>query len=253
MDPKEITIVTGGGRGIGRAIALRMAQETAVFIVGRTEKDLIDVRTEIFARGGFAAYVVGDVTEPLIAMTVADICSARGWSIRNLVCNAGMGKGAYTHEYEPELWQSIMDVNVRGTFLFLKACLPPMRERKQGTVCVISSLSGLAGSSLNAPYVAAKHAQVGLVKTLAKEYGKDGIVSVAICPGYVLTEMTERSIQKRMQLHGLTREQAIEKITKTNPQHRIIPPEEVAEMVAFVCSGKVPSLSGSALVMSGGV
>jgi NAD(P)-dependent dehydrogenase (short-subunit alcohol dehydrogenase family) len=116
----------------------------------------------------------------------------------------------------------------------------------------MSSLSGLIGSKLNTAYVASKHALVGLAKALAQDHGKDGIVTVALCPGYVETEMTERSIRKRMEMYGLSREDALAKIVRTNPQQRIIPAEEVAEMVAFICSGKVPSLSGAAIALTGG-
>ena len=250
MDPNVVTIVTGGGRGIGRAIALRMARETAVLLVGRTETDLTAVRGEIEARGGTAYAVAGDVTDLRTALRAERVC--RDLRVRNLVLNAGLGKSMLAHEFGP-LFQEIMDVNVMGAMRFIEAFMPKLLAHGGGNVILMSSVSGLLGSRNNAPYVASKHALVGLAKAMAKDYGAQGVVTVAVCPGYVETDMTERSIQKRVQLYGLTREQARRKIEEANPQHRIIPAEEVAEAVAFVCSGKVPSLSGSALVLSGGV
>jgi len=252
MDAKSVTIITGGGRGIGRAIALRMARETAVMVVGRTEKDLVSACEEISAIGGDAYFVTGDVSDPTTARTASEACHFRGLTVRNLVCNAGLGKTGAIESFDDVLWKQIVDVNVHGAFHFIKACLPAMLGAKRGTICIMSSVSGLTGSTHNAPYVASKHALVGLAKALAKEHGKNGIVTVAICPGFVESEMTERSIRKRVELRGMTETEALEHIRNVNPQKRIIPAEEVAEMIAFVCSGKVPSLSGSALILSGG-
>lgn len=250
MDPNAVTIVTGGGRGIGRAIALRMAKETTVVVVGRTEADLSGVCKEIADAGGSAFAVVGDVTDLKTAMRAERIC--RDLPVRNLVLNAGLGKSKPAHEFGP-LFDEIMNVNLMGAVRFIEAFMPKMLAQGGGNVVLMSSVSGLVGSRHNAPYVASKHALVGLAKTMAKDYGADGVVTVAVCPGFVETDMTERSIRKRMDLKGMTREEARRAIEHVNPQHRIIPPAEVAEMVAFVCSGKVPSLSGSAIVLSGGV
>lgn len=249
MEADSVTIVTGGSRGIGRAIALRMAKETSVLVVGRTEPDLAKVCREIEAAGGAAFAVAGDVTDPETAARAERAC--RDLAVRSLVLNAGIGKSLLAHEFGP-LFQEIMDVNVMGAMRFIEAFMPKLLAQRAGNVVLMSSVSGLVGSRLNAPYCGAKHALVGIAKAMAKDYGADGIVTVAVCPGYVETEMTERSIQKRMALKGMTREEAREAIVHINPQHRIIQPEEIAEAVAFVCSGKCPSLSGSALVLSGG-
>lgn len=250
MDPNTLTVVTGGGRGIGRAIALRMARETAVLVVGRTAADLAATCDAIEASGGVAHAFVGDVTDPAAAARASALFADR--EVRNLVLNAGIGKSGLLHEMDDALWESIMATNVLGARRFAKAFLPAMLERKRGTVVLMSSLSGLVGSKLNTAYVASKHALVGLAKGMAQDYGKDGIVTVALCPGYVETEMTERSIAKRMGMYGLSRDEALSRIVRTNPQHRIIPAEEIAEMAAFVCSGKVPSLSGAAIPLTGG-
>lgn len=252
MDNKSVTIVTGGGRGIGRAIALRMAKETAVLIVGRTPKDLLSVRDEIIAGGGTASYIVGDVADPHTARRTVEYVVRDSSTVRNLVCNAGISKGGASESFDTGLWKEIHDVNVNGSFHFVKACLPFMLQEKRGAICLISSTAGLKGYSHNSAYVSSKHALVGMAKSLAVEHGKNGIISVAICPGFVESEMTTRSIASLMARRGCTETEARKRIAKVNPQQRIILPEEVAEMVAFVCSGKVPSLSGNPIILSGG-
>ncbi len=252
MDTEALTIVTGGGRGIGRAIALRMAKETAVLVVGRTENDLNDVCGEITRGGGRAGLCVGDVTKPLTARSAASLRHLHGTTIRNLICNAGIGKSGPTETYDPELWDEIMRVNVNGAFHFIQACLPPMIESGGGTIVLMSSISGLKGSNQNMAYVASKHALVGMANALAREHGKHGIIAVAVCPGYVEGSMTDRSIARRAESRGISLEEAREQIAKVSPQRRILPPEEVAEAVAFVCSRKVLSLSGNPLVLNGG-
>ena len=252
QDGTSATIITGGGRGIGRAIALRMARETNVILVGRTEADLVSACRGIEEAGGHADYVVGDVTDPATAAAATEQVRKSGWIIRNLVCNAGIGKSGPLESFDAGTWKNIMDVNVNGSFHFIKACLPSMLEEKKGTVCLISSIAGLKGYANVAAYAASKHALVGIARSMAQEFGKKGIVTVAVCPGYVEGEMTTRSIRGIMERRGISESDARERIESVSPQHRIIPPEEVAEAVAFVCSGKAPALSGSALVLSGG-
>ncbi len=250
--PKSATIVTGGGRGIGRAIAKRMARECGAILVGRTEEDLRSAVAEIETGGSEATYVVGDVRDTAVAAQAVAAAEKRGWEVRNLVCNAGIGKGGPTETFDPELWKTIMDVNVNGAFNFVRACLPGMLKRGRGNIVLMSSMAGLKGNSRIAAYNASKHALVGFARSLAVEHGKRGIVAVPICPGFVAGEMTDRTIHGMAERRGLTEEEARDRVARQNPQHRIMPPEEVAEAVAFVCSGLVPSLSGSPLVLGGG-
>ena len=249
---RAVSIITGGGRGIGRAIALRSAQDTAVLVIGRTEVDLVDVCREISSTGGDAAYIVGDITDPATARHAVTLAHEKGWMVRDLVCNAGIGKSGALETFDAQTWKDIFDVNVNGAFHFIQACLPPMLEAKRGNVILVSSIAGLKGYAFNSAYVASKHALVGLARSMALEYGARGITTVAICPGFVESEMTDRVIHGVMQRHGIDENAARARVAKSNPQRRILPAEEVAEAVAFVCSGKVPSLSGNPMVLSGG-
>lgn len=249
---KEVSIITGGGRGIGRAIALRLAKDTNVIVVGRTKGDLVSVCKEIEKKNGSAEYVVGDITDPKTAGKAVALAQKKKWTVANLVCNAGIGKSGKTEAFDKELWCGMFDVNVHGAFYFVQACLPEMLKRKKGTICLMSSIAGVKGYSHIAGYAATKHALVGMARSLAKEYGKYGIVTVPVCPGFVESEMTTRTIQGVRERQGISEEDARAKVAAANPQKRIIPAEEVAEAVAFVCLGKVPSLSGNPLILSGG-
>jgi 3-hydroxybutyrate dehydrogenase len=249
---KFITIVTGGGKGIGRAIALRMAEETPVMVVGRTEETLRETVRLISERGGEALYRVGDVAHGVTAERAVELAHSKGYTVRNLVCNAGIGKAGLLHTFDVDLWKRMFDVNVHGSFYFTQACLPDMLHSGRGAICYISSVAGLKAYKGIAAYTATKHALIGLARSVAVEYGKRGIVSVPICPGFVESDMTDRSIASVMGFHRISEEEAREKIMSTNPQHRIFQPEEVAATVAFVCSGQAGALSGAPLVLGGG-
>jgi 3-hydroxybutyrate dehydrogenase len=246
------TIITGGGRGIGRAIALRMAHETAVIVVGRTEADLQSLCQEIKNRGGFADYLVGDVARPATAKRAVARVKKNGWTLRNLVINAGIAKGGPAHTFDRKLWKEIFAVNVDGALYFSQECLPTMMEQKGGTITFINSISGVQGFKYDCAYTASKHAQLGLARSLALEYAKHGIVVVPICPHFVESEMTRRTVAGLVRHRGMTEAEAENTIKKTNPQRRIIPAEEVAEAVALVASGKLPSLNGHPMMLTGG-
>ncbi|HTK04845.1 MAG TPA: SDR family oxidoreductase [Candidatus Eisenbacteria bacterium] len=246
------TIVTGGGRGIGRAVSLRLAAAGPVIVVGRTEKDLASTVAAIAAAGGRADMVAGDVRDPAVARAAVAKADALGWTVRNLVCNAGIGRSGPTATFDMALWREIFAVNVEGAMHFVQACLPRMLAARGGTICLMSSIAGLKGYACTAAYAASKHALVGLARSLGQEHGKHGITVVPICPGFVEGEMTDRTVAGIMERRGIGEDEARQRVAAVNPQRRIIPPEEVAEAVAFVCSGKVPSLGGDPLVMSGG-
>lgn len=250
--PPGCSIVTGGGRGIGRAISRRLSKLGPVVVVGRTADDLDSICTEINAGGGRAAVpCVGDIANADTARNAVAAAQSRGWSVRNLICNAGIGKGGPTAEFDPEQWRRIFDVNVHGSFYFVQACVPGMVGRGEGTLCFMSSTAGVKGVAFDAAYSASKHALVGLARSLALEYGKQGIVSVALCPGFVESEMTRRTIAGMVRRQGLSEQDAERKVAATHPLRRIMPPEEVAEVVALICSGALASISGNPLILGG--
>lgn len=252
MDKTLVTIITGGGRGIGKAIALKMAAETAVMLVGRSPKDLQTVCAEIKAAGGVAEYSVGDVSRSATAKRCLTKIEKLGWTVRNLVLNAGIAKGGACTKIDHKVWKQMFAVNVNGAFYFAQACLPAMVAQKAGAICVISSIAGLKGFKYQSAYCATKHALVGLATSLALEYAKHGIVVVPICPGFVATDMTQQTLDSLTRHRGISAAEAEAIVAGENPQKRIIQPEEIADAVLTVCQNKIPSLNGHPLVLTGG-
>jgi NAD(P)-dependent dehydrogenase (short-subunit alcohol dehydrogenase family) len=231
---------------------MQLARTSCVLLVGRTERDLAATCAEIQEAGGTAAYYVGDVGEPNTATEAIAKVRQLGWTLQYVICNAGMGKSSPTHTLKTAQWHAAFDVNVHSNFYFVQAALPLFVERHSGTFCFINSLAGVKAYAYEAAYVASKHAAVGLAESLALEYGKQGITSVAICPGFVAGSMTDRTIKSLAGRRNISEREAREVIEHINPQRRIIPAQEIADMVEFVCSGKAPSLAGNPIIMSGG-
>jgi NAD(P)-dependent dehydrogenase (short-subunit alcohol dehydrogenase family) len=246
------TVITGGGRGIGRACALRMSKEGPVFLVGLTESHLQSVCAEIHKAGNQAEYLIGDVSDRSVAFAAVNKIKALGWRVRHLVCNAGIGgKGAMV-EFDPEKWMRVFDVNVHGSFHFIQACLPSLIEQQGGSISLISSTLGVRGYKYDTAYSATKHAQVGIARSLGMEVAKHGVVVVPICPSFVETDMVRRMVANLMKHKNMTEAQAETYLAERNPQKRIIPADEVAEAVALVASGKLRCLNGEPLVLDGG-
>lgn len=252
MSDTLCTLITGGGRGIGRACALRMAKEGPVFIVGLTESNLQAVCEEVRNAGGKADYLVGDVADRSVSLAAVAKIKEHGWLVRHLVCNAGIGGGGAMASFDPQKWMRVFDVNVHGSFHFIQACLPSLLEQKAGSICLISSTLGVKGYKYDSCYAATKHAQVGMARSLGMEVAKHGVVVVPICPSFVDTDMVKKMVSNQMKHKGMTQQEAETFLAERSPQKRIIPAEEVAEAVALVASGKLRCLNGEPLVLDGG-
>ncbi len=247
---KTAAIVTGGGRGIGRAISLRLIQDLPLIVVGRTKTDLDTLCLECAERGGVAAACVGDIADPVTASAAVELAHTYGWTIQHLICNAGMGKSGATEKFDPDLWRRIFDVNVHGCFHFAQACLPDLLSASNATITMVSSMAGVQGVSHDAAYCASKHALVGFAKSLAMEYSKCGLTIAALCPSFIESEMTQRSIQGLMKRRGLTELEATQRIADHCPAQRILPASEIAEAVALLGAGQFEA--AEALAKRGG-
>jgi NAD(P)-dependent dehydrogenase (short-subunit alcohol dehydrogenase family) len=236
-----VAVVTGGGRGIGRAITLRLVRESPVVVVGRTPEDLEAVCAEARHAGREAVPYVGDIADPATAAGLVGLVRSHGWVVQHLVCNAGIGKSGPTAEFDPDLWRRIFDVNVHGGFYLVRACLPDLLARGDGVVTIVSSLAGVHGVAYDAAYSASKHALVGLARSLALEYGKRGLTVAALCPGFVESDMTRRTVRGVMHRHGLTEAEAERRVADHCPAKRILPAEEIAEAVALLGAGDLPA------------
>lgn len=248
----DASIITGGGKGIGKAIAETLSQSSCLVIVGRDQQSLQDVCRNLSAKGASIEFVAGDVKDPATAKRAVDVVNNRGWQLRNLICNAGIGSGGNTDTFDPQVWREMFDVNVHGTFSFIQAALPLMLAQSRGRICIVSSVAGVKGIKRQTAYCATKHALVGMARALALEYGKRGIITVPLCPSFVMTDMTERVIAGLVKHQNLSRLDAEAKIKATSPLNRIITPEEVAEVVALICDGKLDHANGNPLIMNGG-
>jgi len=242
-------LVTGGGTGVGRAIALALAQAGIdVTICGRRKAPLEAVTRENERVQAFPA----DVTDEA-AMTAlfAEAEKARG-PIDIVVANAGMSGSSPAHRTALADWQHTLAVNLTGSFLAVKPALAGMTARKSGRIVFIASTAGLKGYGYVAPYVAAKHGVVGLMRALAVELARTGVTVNAVCPGFVESDMLEESVQRIVEKTGRTVEQARASLSATNPQGRFIQPQEVAATVLWLCGAAAGSITGQAISLSGG-
>jgi 3-hydroxybutyrate dehydrogenase len=242
-------VVTGGGRGIGRATARALSQAGAsVTVVGRTEKSLKDA----VAHGDAGGYAVADVTDPAsIARALADASTARG-PISILIANAGAAESAPFAKSSPDLFRRMFEVNTMGTVFAIQAVLGSMIAHGFGRVVAIASTAGLKGYGYVSAYCAAKHAVVGLVRALAAETTTTGVTVNAVCPGYTDTDIVENSLKRIVQATGRSREDALAGMLKGTPLGRLIKPEEVAAAVVFLCQPEAAGITGAALPIAGG-
>ncbi|BCM16978.1 SDR family NAD(P)-dependent oxidoreductase [Mesorhizobium sp. J8] len=242
-------LVTGGGSGVGKAIALALAEAgVAITICGRREAALAEVAKEsdrIFA-------VAADVTNEAEMAALHEKAEAARGPLDIVIANAGMAASAPAPKTALADWQRTLDVNLTGAFLTVKPALAGMLARKTGRIVFVASTAGLKGYAYVAPYVAAKHGVVGLMRALAAETAKSGVTVNAVCPGFVETGMLEESIARIVEKTGRSAEDARASLATTNPQGRFIQPEEVASAVLWLCSDAARSITGQAISVSGG-
>jgi len=241
-------LVTGGGRGIGVAIARQLAAHGArVTITGRNEKDLARAAVELGA--AFAAGDVSDQEQVARAFARAKEQSGR---VDILVNNAGQAVSAPFLKTDAELWRRMMSVNLDGTFFFSRLALPDMLAAGWGRIVNVASVAGLVGAAYVTAYCAAKHAVVGLTRALAVEVAAKGVTVNAVCPGYTDTEMVREGVENIVRKTGRTREAAIAELTARNPQKRLVTPEEAANAVAWLCLPGSEAINGQAIAVAGG-
>lgn len=241
-------VVTGGGRGIGRAIAAALKRDGArVSIMARDEAAL----AATCEAGDADAYAVCDVTdEAAMAAAVAHLAQAQPIDIA--VANAGAVETGPFLRSPAERFRRLSEINLIGTVNLFQATLPGMTQRGEGRLIAIASTAGHRGYAYVSAYVAAKHAVVGLVKSLALETARSGVTVNAVCPGYVDTDMVAGGIETIVAKTGATREQALAEMVKANPQGRLIAPDEVAASVLYLCGPGSASVTGQSLMINGG-
>jgi len=225
----RVALVTGGGRGIGREIALAFAREgLAVAVAARTLSQVDDAAQAVRALGAKALALQFDVTDAAgIAPAVKAVTDALG-PIDVLVNNAGIAESAPFVKTDPALWERHLRVNVTGPFLLTREVLPGMLERRWGRLINVASLAGLFGAPYITAYATSKHALVGLTRALASEVAGKGVTVNALCPGYVATDLTWNGARSIAAKTGKSFDEAVQAMARINPGGRLIEPAEVA-------------------------
>lgn len=246
-------VVTGGGRGIGAAVARALAAEgCAVVVAARTAAEVESVASELREAGASAWAATCDVTDPADVDALAREAAERCGAVDVLVNNAGTSSSAALKDLELAEWRRLFEVNATGTYLCTRAFLPDMVERGWGRVVNVASVAGRTGGSYIAAYAAAKHAVLGFTRSVAAEAAPHGVTVNAVCPAYVRTEMTRTTIRRIVEKTGRSEAEALAAILEGMPLGRLVEPEEVAQAVVFLCSELAGAVNGEALTMDGG-
>lgn len=237
----RVAVVTGGGRGIGRATAELLASCGArVMCVARSRQELEDVGLE---------YSVADLGSPEGCAHAVAEAERRLGPIEILVCNHGVGSAheRVVWEQPPDVWSETMRVNLDGPFHLSKLVLPGMIQRTYGRIVYTSSTAGLIAEPAGSAYTSSKHGLLGLMRSVAVDGGPYGVTSNAVLPGWVRTEMAERSARQEAKDRGLTTDQVWEERAALYPPGRVVTPREVAEVIAFLASEESRGVSGEAI------
>lgn len=241
-------LITGGGRGIGRAIAERLARDgIEIIVMGRTEAEIVAVAREL--RGQAIAVDLSSRASTDEALGKLASLAPR---IDILVNNAGIAESLPLARSVDEMWDRQMEINATSAFRLCRALVPPMVDRGWGRVVNIASNAGLTGYRYSAAYCASKAAMIGMTRSLAVDLAKTGVTMNAVCPGWVETKMASEAVSRIVKTTGRSEADARTALEKMSPQGRMIAPEEVALVVGMLCEGGARGIHGQTIVVDGG-
>ena len=242
-------LITGGGTGIGAAIARALGAEGAkLTLVGRRREKLEEV-----ASGDFDALVAPcDVTDREAVDACFALAREAQGPISILVNNAGAAESAAFGKIGPEAWRAALAVNLDAVFHCCQAALPDLVAAESGRIVTVASTAGLKGYAYTSAYTAAKHGAVGLTRALAAEYARTSLTVNAVCPGFTDTDLVQETVARIRDKTGRSEDEARAELARLNPQGRLVTPEEVASAVLWLCLPESRSVTGQALVVAGG-
>jgi len=242
-------LVTGGSRGIGRAVAAALKGAGAtVTVLGRDEATL----AQAVVQGDAAGFVVADVTDAATMGAGIAHAAAQHGPVDILIANAGGAESASFAKADSEQFRRMFELNVMGSVHAIRVVLDGMVARRFGRIVAVASTAGLKGYAYVSAYCAAKHAVVGLVRALALETAATGVTVNAVCPGYTDTDMVRESAARISAKTGRPAEEAVAAMVRNNPLGRLITPDEVAGAVLFLCSLETAAVTGTILTVAGG-
>ena len=245
-------VVTGGGRGIGLAIAARLAALGAsLSLVGRDRSRLYEAVQSLPAGTTCDAYACDVADAAAVDAAFAAIARA-GHRVSILVNNAGAAKSARLAATDDALWSEMLGVNLSGTFHCMRAALPALLEAKAGRIVNVASTAGVVGYPYVAAYCAAKHGVVGLTRALALELASTAVTVNAVCPGYTDTDLVRGAVANIVTRTGRSEAEARGALAARNPQKRLVTPDEVASAVVWLCLPESQSVTGQSIVVDGG-
>ncbi len=240
-------LVTGGGTGIGLAIAKALAEAGAqVTITGRRQEVLEEVATE-----GLHPLAMDVREEADVIAKIETAVAARG-PIQICVANAGVAEGKALHKTSLDFWRNMMSTNLDGAFLTIRECLKSMHQTDWGRIITVASIAGLRGLKGGACYSASKHGMIGLTRALSEDYMGTGFTVNAICPGYVDTPIVDRNIASIATRAGISEDEALKVMVNANRHQRLIEPEEVAAAAMWLCGPGSQSINGQTVEIAGG-
>lgn len=246
-------VVTGASRGIGRSIALALAEAGAdVAITARTQSELDELAEQVRTMGRTCVAVACDVTDQAQVNRLAAHIYDSLPGVDILVNNAGASGSSKFINHDDELWHQMLSVNLTSAYYVSKAFAPAMVAQRYGRIIMIASIAARTGGRYVAAYTASKHGLLGLTRALAAELGPANITVNAICPSYVDTPMTERTVANMVRLTGMTALEAQAALEKLSPQRRLISAEEVARIAVFLADEGSGGINGQAINIDGG-
>ena len=245
-------LVTGGGRGIGAAIARALLEHGArVTITGRDRAALAATVAELSALGEIGCKAMNVTSAASVAQAFA-AAEARLGPVTVLVNNAGQAASSPFLKTREDVWNGMLAVNLTGTWHCIRVALPAMLDARWGRIVNVASTAGLTGYGYVSAYCAAKHGVVGLTRSLALEVAAKGVTVNAVCPGYTETDIVREAVANIVAKTGRSEEQALAELAAANPQGRLVQPEEVADAVAWLCMPAAGAMNGQSIAVAGG-